>query len=198
MYYKKTSAAFDGDYKERLKTYNKKVDKYPYAYEDFRQAQTVFEYELLENFWTARASIVSHITMIADTFATERKLKSAVRYWKEAKEVSTALIDQISKKFQHRYPDDPLCAIPPYYFEQLARNLMKLAENQENKQTKTSRYLEAWENYENYLKYAKHHRDPFFTSEIEKQITELIKNFEKNIGKERRAKNRSKVWKKSI
>ena len=39
-------------------------------------------------------------------------MKSALRYWKEAKEASTELMEQISKKFQHRYPDDPLLAIP--------------------------------------------------------------------------------------
>lgn len=107
------------------------------------------------------------------------------------------MIDQIAKEYEERYPSDPLLAIPPYYFEQSARNLMKLAEHATDK-VRISRYIDAWDQYERYVKYSKHHKDPLFTTDIEKQLTTLLANFEKDIGSDKRTRSRSKVWKKSI
>ena len=71
---------------------------------------------------------------------------------------------------------------------------MKIAEHDEK--LRLNRYVDAWEYYEQFLKYSRHHNE--LTKVDEKKITTLIADFEKSIGKDRRARTRSKVWKKSI
>ena len=55
-------------------------------------------------------------------------MKTYVRYLKQATEVFEVLFEQLTKEYEDKYPEDPLMAIPPYYFEQSARCFMNLAE----------------------------------------------------------------------
>ena len=100
---------------------------------------------------------------------------------------------------RQKFPEEPELAVPPYYFEKIAKCALQAGNYilKENRREYDYHQM-SWKYYELYLKYATHWKVPYHDSQAHKNVKTLLRQFEEILTPVIKEQKRKNVWKKDI
>ena len=96
-----------------------------------------------------------------------------------------------------KFPEEPELAVPPYYFERIAKCALQAGNYilKENRREYDYHQM-SWKYYELYLKYATHWKVPYHDSKAHKSVKTLLRQFDETLAPVIKEQKRKNVWKK--